>query len=371
MKVKDEGWIDPLKVLTPSDKGSLFGSEEGDEESEAGTAKGNNARDVHPETAEVKEETKSDSGFAKIESPVVDHPASHRSSTGGVWDVLTSFPGRALPFWGSSVPSAVPVHRIPEVDPVTIPTPISPKAVSIPAPIPDESIFAPEITFHCDICQDNEPEVDVAIIDGCGHQFGRDCLNGFISSRLTDGRFPIVCPTCATGEGDGKAGVISSWLAESVGMTEKEYERWTQLELAAYSFMLECTQCERSYMVSRDDYNDPSTKEFRCAMPDCDHTWCKSCSTTIEKGQTHTCDGSAELTRLMEKEGWKTCPGCQTPIEKNEGCNHISCTTPACNTHFCYVCGGKVVQSVIRSEINEAVMEHFSNCKLFDVPDEV
>ena len=22
-------------------------------------------------------------------------------------------------------------------------------------------------------------------------------------------------------------------------------------------------------MVSRDDYNDPSTKEFRCAMPDC------------------------------------------------------------------------------------------------------
>lgn len=28
-------------------------------------------------------------------------------------------------------------------------------------------------------------------------------------------------------------------------------------------------RCERSYMVSRDDYNDPSTKEFRCAMPDC------------------------------------------------------------------------------------------------------
>lgn len=28
-------------------------------------------------------------------------------------------------------------------------------------------------------------------------------------------------------------------------------------------------RCERSYMVARDDYNDPSTKEFKCAMPDC------------------------------------------------------------------------------------------------------
>lgn len=208
VKVKDEGWVDPLKVLTPDDKGSLFGSE-GEEKSEGGTAHGNNASDVHPEKVEEmkKEETKSESGVAKSESFVADPPVPQRSSTGGgVWDVLTSFPTRALPFWGSSAPSVVPVHRIPDVDPVTIPTPISPKAVPIPAPITDESIFAPEITFHCDICQDNEPEVDVAIIDGCGHQFGRDCLNGFISSRLTDGRFPIVCPTCATGEGEGQPG---------------------------------------------------------------------------------------------------------------------------------------------------------------------
>ncbi|ELU36911.1 hypothetical protein AG1IA_09053 [Rhizoctonia solani AG-1 IA] len=95
-------------------------------------------------------------------------------------------------------------------------------------------------------------------------------------------------------------------------------------------------------MVSREDYNDPASKSFTC-----------SCSTTIDKDKPHTCDGSAELTRLMD-----------------EGCNHMTCTTPACNTHFCYVCGGKVIQSVIRNEINEAIMQHFSNCKLFDVPDE-
>ncbi|KAG9099281.1 hypothetical protein FRC06_005444 [Ceratobasidium sp. 370] len=365
-----EAGKDPLTVLTPDEKGSLFEDEEAEKKSEPETAKveeGEKKEDAAEKEVgeenkdEPKDEAKSErKDETKPDSPAVEQ-AVQRTSTGSAWGVISSLAGRGIPFWSSS--------PTPAVDPVTIPTPLTPKAP--PLPIRDDSISAPEITFHCDICQDTEPEIDVAIVEGCGHRFGRDCLKGFISSRLGDGKFPILCPTCAAeGANGGELGVVSSWLAESVGISEEEFARWTQFELAAYSFALECTQCGRSYMVSRDDYNDPSTKEFRCAMPDCDHVWCKSCSTTIEKGQTHTCDGSAELTRLMEKEGWKTCPGCKTPIEKNEGCNHISCTTPACNTHFCYVCGGKVIQSVVRNEINEAIMQHFSHCKLFDVPDE-
>ncbi|QRW02411.1 protein ligase [Ceratobasidium sp. AG-Ba] len=351
---------DPLAVLTPDEKGSLFGEEKEEKDKEPPAEE--------KQELEIKEE-KQDEGVKesnenaeKTSSPTTE-PTPQRSSTGISWNVLSSLPSRVIPFWSSS-PSSVPA-----VDPVTVPTPISPKPP--PAPVPEDAISAPELTFHCDICQDTEPEVDVAIVDACGHRFGRDCLKGFISSRLADGKFPILCPTCAAeGNSGGELGIVSSWLAESVGITEEEFQRWTQFELAAYSFELECTQCERRYMVSRDDYMDPSTKEFRCAMPDCDHVWCKSCSTTIEKGKTHTCDGSAELTRLMETEGWKACPGCKTPIEKSEGCNHMTCTTPACNTHFCYVCGGLVIQSVVRAEINEAIMQHFSNCKLFDVPDE-
>jgi hypothetical protein len=215
----------------------LFGAsdEEGEKKSEAGTAKGEEKVHEEPAAMEVKEE------LVKPESPPVD-TVLQRSSTGGAWAAISSLSLPALPFWSSNSNSnsAVPVHRIPGTDPATIPTPLTPKAA--PIPIQDDSISAPEITFHCDICQDTEPEVDVAIIDPCGHRFGRDCLKGFISSRLADGKFPIVCPTCATGDGDGPPGVISSWLAESVGMTEEEYQRWTQLELAAYSFALECTQ---------------------------------------------------------------------------------------------------------------------------------
>lgn len=39
--------------------------------------------------------------------------------------------------------------------------------------------------------------------------------------------------------------------------------------------------------------------------------------------------------------------------------------------HFCYICGGMIVQSVVRREIDEGVANHYSSgCILFDVPPE-
>lgn len=35
---------------------------------------------------------------------------------------------------------------------------------------------------------------------------------------------------------------------------------------------------------------------------------------------------------------YQKCPGCETVIYRGEGCNHMTCAIPACESHFCFLC---------------------------------
>lgn len=42
-----------------------------------------------------------------------------------------------------------------------------------------------------------------------------------------------------------------------------------------------------------------------------------------------------EVRALAREQGWQTCPGCQTIVELNVGCYHMTCR---CRVQFCYLC---------------------------------
>ncbi|KAJ7787910.1 hypothetical protein B0H14DRAFT_2951272 [Mycena olivaceomarginata] len=68
----------------------------------------------------------------------------------------------------------------------------------------------------------------------------------------------------------------------------------------------------------------------------------------------------------MKSRGWKHCPGCKTPFQKSDGCNHMTCMSPGCNTHFCYLCGQSIVRSALQREVRSAVSAHYRRCRLFE-----
>merc|ERR1712032_677728 len=65
---------------------------------------------------------------------------------------------------------------------------------------------------------------------------------------------------------------------------------------------------------------------------------------------------------------WKTCPVCQSIVEKNGGCNHITCV---CSIHWCWLCGEIVYgddlgkhYDIGKCELNEQLLpidEHIIN----------
>jgi hypothetical protein len=57
--------------------------------------------------------------------------------------------------------------------------------------------------FQCGVCLEEEPEDYVARIDPCGHCFCRDCIRGYVGSKLDENRYPILCPVCMAEEAKG------------------------------------------------------------------------------------------------------------------------------------------------------------------------
>ncbi|EIN14301.1 hypothetical protein PUNSTDRAFT_96055 [Punctularia strigosozonata HHB-11173 SS5] len=219
-------------------------------------------------------------------------------------------------------------------------------------------------SFDCGICLETQSTFALSRIDPCGHLFCRECLRLYLQSKLGEQRFPILCPVCLTEKDRRDPGTLNDDIAHTVGITEKEYETYVELQMASFSILLHCRKCSKSVFVDRREYEE--AKLIVCPLPTCNYLWCKDCSREVDIATSvHSCDGTSELNDLMDRRGWKHCPGCSTPVEKTQGCNHMTCMSAGCNTHFCYKCGQTIVRSVKLSDIRSHVSAHYGRCALF------
>lgn len=80
-------------------------------------------------------------------------------------------------------------------------------------------------------------------------------------------------------------------------------------------------------------------------------------------GHGGACDITTdEASEQVIRENSKPCPGCQTPVQKSEGCNHMTCR---CGVQFCYHCG----ESYQRDERGHyMVTEHYQSDRCTQFP---
>lgn len=182
----------------------------------------------------------------------------------------------------------------------------------------------------CPVCF-NEASVPARL--SCGHSWCTSCLERYLLSAVENKAFPLTC------------------LGNDASCTQRISLPLAKKILSGDDFTALCEASFWSYVHAR------STEFHHCPTPDCAQVYragpngailqcpsclvriCSECHTEAHDGFTCEERDAAEDKLFYE---WaathdvKNCPGCKTPIERSEGCNHMTCIK--CQTHICWEC---------------------------------
>ncbi|KAH0581750.1 hypothetical protein H2248_011432 [Termitomyces sp. 'cryptogamus'] len=185
------------------------------------------------------------------------------------------------------------------------------------------------IAAVCPVCFD---EVTNPITLPCTHSWCWDCLTHYLSSSVHNRYFPLLC----LGNNAKCTEHIPLRTARRV-LTIPEFDAVVD---AAFSAYIQARGEEFHYCPTPDcpQIYRRASKDIVLQCPSCLLRICPNCH--VEAHDGFACpdpEGDNNLFReWMAHHDVKPCPGCNVLIERDEGCNHMTCTQ--CKTHICWVC---------------------------------
>ena len=197
--------------------------------------------------------------------------------------------------------------------------------------------------IECPICfEDTADFVTLA----CGHRACRGCLTRMLDTAIpTHSSATLFCPNrgCLNAQGNRTALTMADFALFAT------LDRYASIEEIMTNETFDrpdsgIKHCPTAGCQARFPVEDNRPMLRQC---DCGHRYCVQCLT--EHRETTSCEiaraergmspeerANAEWTR----EHTKSCPNCHKNIEKNEGCNHMTCQRRAggCGHEFCWLC---------------------------------
>jgi hypothetical protein len=182
----------------------------------------------------------------------------------------------------------------------------------------------------CSLCFSSKRKSDLMLAcgrTGCLQRICTDCLGawyGLNAAGRTINTAALSCPFCRrapTAKTLAKYG-MGIHAVGNLKMAVEEQGTWI------YAWCQDCGQAKR-YMARVCAVGAP---------PAWGHWVCDHCKEKADEW----------VRRLKE------CPSCGTLTEKTGGCNHIYCTVPGCETHWCFSCKGKFNAQTIYSHMRDA-----------------
>ncbi|GFQ00355.1 probable E3 ubiquitin-protein ligase ari8 [Phtheirospermum japonicum] len=198
----------------------------------------------------------------------------------------------------------------------------------------------------CKICYDNTRIRKIILRDNvsaaCGHLFCVDCWRTYISTSIENGPgcLTLTCPEprCESHPGPDMVDSIAS------PDDKDKYYRYLYRSYVESSPNRKWCPAPGCDFAIEFDWVEGESYDVAC---DCGHKMCWNCG---EEG--HSPSDCETVAKWAEKNNgseadsatWvtaytKPCPKCRRSIEKNQGCNHMTCGQP-CGFNFCWTCLG-------------------------------
>ncbi|XP_047461085.1 ankyrin repeat and IBR domain-containing protein 1-like isoform X1 [Mugil cephalus] len=250
----------------------------------------------------------------------------------------------------------------------TLPSPRTPRTPRSPLTLtltsPTDSCLTPgeEGLATCGICLCSISVFEDPVDMSCGHEFCRACWEGFLNVKIQEGdAHNIFCPAYECYQ------LVPVHVIESVVSREMD-QRYLQFDIKAFVEnnpairWCPAARCERAVRLTRPGPGDSDPHSFPLLPSpavDCGkgHLFCWECL-----GEAHEpCDCQMwrnwlqKVTEMKPEElagvseayedaanclwlltNSKPCANCKSPIQKNEGCNHMQCAK--CKYDFCWIC---------------------------------
>uniref|UniRef100_A0A8C4Q4E0 RBR-type E3 ubiquitin transferase n=1 Tax=Eptatretus burgeri TaxID=7764 RepID=A0A8C4Q4E0_EPTBU len=230
------------------------------------------------------------------------------------------------------------------------------------SPMTPPGEFDDGLNQTCEICFGWLPRLCGLVDIPCGHCFCRACWEAYLNVKIKEGETDnILCPAYNCYQ------LVPVEVIE--GLISREMaRRYLQFDIKAFVESNPTIRwcpvpgCDRAVQLSGPTTNMAGilpSQLLRAPAVDCGngHTFCWECL-----GEAHEpCDCGTwrnwlkKITDMKPEElhgvtvaaedaanclwlitNCKTCPNCKTPIQKNDGCNHMQCTK--CKHDFCWIC---------------------------------
>lgn len=194
-------------------------------------------------------------------------------------------------------------------------------------------------TITCDICMDDVPSVE-ATREDCGHCFCNNCWTEHFMVKINEGQSRRIRCMAHKCNAICDEAVVRNLVSKRHPDMAEKFERFL---LESYiednkrvKWCPSTPHCGNAIRIEDDEFCEV---ECSCGMQFCFSCLSEAhspCSCLMWELWAKKCRDESETVNWITAHT-KPCPKCHKPVEKNGGCNLVSCI---CGQAFCWLCGG-------------------------------